>query len=331
MGKTKQDKKAYTKYIIIALLIVFLISSGLLFLKKWESDRGRFTENNDIENSTIVYNGADYTLNNSIETFLVIGLDKFEGTSVSDSYNNDQQADFLMLFVFDNNTQKCTAIHINRDTMAQVNILGVAGNKIDTVTKQIALAHTYGNGRDISCRNTAAAVSKLLMDMKIDHYISLTMDSVTAMNDLVGGVEVTVLDDFSGIDDVLVQGQTIILQGEHALHYVRSRYGLENSSNRTRMERQQQYISAFFDKFQQCVESDDEFVVDASLKMADYIISDRSITHLQAIANKFNAYDFAGISNIAGESKLGEQFMEFYPNEDSIKETVIELFYEPEN
>ena len=37
-----------------------------------------------------------------------------------------------------------------------------------------------------------------LMDVKIDHYISLTMDSVAVMNDLVGGVEVTVLDDFLG-------------------------------------------------------------------------------------------------------------------------------------
>ena len=79
------------------------------------------------------------------------------------------------------------------------------------------------------------------------------------------------------------------------------------------------------------MERDDDFVVDASLKMADYIISDRSITQLQAIANKFNQFDFVGISNIAGESKLGEQFMEFYPDEDSIKETVMELFYKPKN
>jgi len=331
MGKTKHNKKTYTKFIIIAILIVFLISSGLLFLKMWERGRGRFPESNDIENSTVMYNGTEYTLNESIETFLVIGLDKFEGASVSDSYNNDQQADFLMLFVFDNDAQKCTAIHVNRDTMAQVNILGVAGNKIDTVTKQIALAHTYGNGKDVSCRNTADAVSMLLMNMKVDHYISLTMDSVALLNDLVGGVDVTVLDDFSGIDDTLVQGQTVTLYGEHALHYVRSRYGLEDSSNRSRMERQQQYINALFDKFSQCMERDDDFVVDASLKMADYIISDRSITQLQAIANKFNQFDFVGISNIAGESKLGEQFMEFYPDEDSIKETVMELFYKPKN
>jgi len=118
---------------------------------------------------------------------------------------------------------------------------------------------------------------------------------------------------------------------KRSLNYLRSRYGLEDSSNRSRMERQQQYINALFDKFSQCMERDDDFVVDASLKMADYIISDRSITQLQAIANKFNQFDFVGISNIAGESKLGEQFMEFYPDEDSIKETVMELFYKPKN
>jgi len=120
MGKTKHNKKTYTKFIIIAILIVFLISSVFLFLKMGERGRGRFPESNDIENSTVMYNGTEYTLNESIETFLVIGLDKFEGASVSDSYNNDQQADFLMLFVFDNDAQKCTAIHVNRDTMAQV-------------------------------------------------------------------------------------------------------------------------------------------------------------------------------------------------------------------
>ena len=155
------------------------------------------------------------------------------------------------------------------------------------------------------------------------------MNSVSTFNDLVGGVEVTVLDDFTGIDDTLIKGETVTLNGQQALHYVRSRYGLEDSSNSTRMKRQRQYLSALYEKTQQCMESNDDFIVDATLKMSNYIISDRSVTQLQELARKFMAYEFVEISTIEGESKLGEQYVEFYPDADSIDKLVIELFYQP--
>jgi LCP family protein required for cell wall assembly len=233
-----------------------------------------------------------------------------------------------MLFVFDNETKQCTAIHINRDTMVDVHVLGVAGNKIDTLTRQIALAHTYGNGRDISCRNTANSVSSLLKGVKVNHYLSVMMDAVPIFNDLVGGVEVVVLHDFTGIDDTLVKGETVTLMGEQALRYVRTRNGLEDSTNSTRMERQQQYINALYQATQKCIADNDEFIVDASLTMSDYTVSDRSVTQLQALAEKFNQYEFLGIQGIAGESKMGEEYIEFYPDENALMELVVRLFYE---
>ena len=56
------------------------------------------------------------------------GLAKYDGEGSADSYNNDKQADFLMLFVIDNDTKQYTAIHVNRDTVAEIDVLGVAGN-----------------------------------------------------------------------------------------------------------------------------------------------------------------------------------------------------------
>ncbi len=321
------NKRRYLKYGIIVLSVVFLISIVLLLLDIWDNNRGLFPSQ-DMEDENLVYNGEEYVLRENIETFLVMGLDKNAGTSVSDSYNNDQQADFLMLFVFDNEAKTTSVIHINRDTMTNVNVLGVAGNRIDVARKQIALAHTYGNGRDVSCRNTADAVSELLMGVKVDHYISLAMDSVAVINDLVGGVEVTVLDDFTGIDEALVKGETVTLMGEQALKYIRTRYGLEDSSNTTRMVRQQQYVNALYDKFIDRVESDDSFIVEASLEMSDYIISDRSITQLQELSRKFSEYEYLGIDSLEGESVVGEEFMEFYADEDSIVKIVVEKFYE---
>ncbi len=328
MRDTKTDKSSFLKIGAIFVILVILVVIALLLLQKWEAGRGRFPEH-EIGNPTVEHNGNEYVLNENVETFLIMGLDKFDGESIVDSYNNDKQADFLMLFVLDNDAKRCTALHINRDTIVDVNVLGVAGNKVDTLRKQIALAHTYGNGDDVSCRNTADSVTSLLSGMKVNHYASVTLDAVSILNNLVGGVEVVVLDDFSGIDDSLIKGETVTLKGEQALTYVRTRKDLEDSSNSTRMKRQQQYINALYEAMQQSIASDDEFIVDASLKMSDYIVSDRSVTQLQALAEKITQYEFLGIEDIDGTSKMGAEHIEFYPDEESIKEIVIKLFYEP--
>lgn len=328
MSKKRDYKKRILRAGMIVLLVTFVISAGLLFLELWDRGQGRFPSVTP-EETFFQYNGEDYVLKEYVETFLLLGLDKFEDAETGDSYNNDKQADFLMLFVFDNEQKTCSAIQVNRDTMANVNVLGVDGSRIDTVTKQIALSHTYGNGRDMSCRNTADAVSDLLEDIRVDHYVSMTMDGVAILNDAVGGVEVTVLDDFTGIDASLVKGKTVTLNGAQALRYVRTRRGLEDSTNITRMKRQQQYMNALYNRFMDSMAQDEEFIVDTSLEIADYVVSDRSPTQLQELAKKFREYEFTGIRTLEGEVKKGEKFMEFYPDENEIRKLVAELFYQP--
>ena len=323
----EKSSKSIARSIGLVSLISFFLAATVLLLHIWEK-RNNQDDISKIEQETVHYNGADYSLRENIETFLVMGLDTTEANgSAGDSYNNTTQADFLLLFVFDKDAQKCSVVQINRDTMTEMNVLGVAGQKVGTVNGQIALAHTYGNGKEVSCRNTADAVSALLGGMKINHYLSVKMDFVPIFNDLVGGVEVTVLDDFTGVDDTLIQGETVTLNGEQALHYVRSRQGLSDSTNNTRMVRQRQYLSALYEKTLDCMNADDEFVIEATLKLSDYMVTDRSVTQLQELMKKMSSYEFTGITTIEGEFRLGEQFVEFYPNEDSIKAIVMELFY----
>lgn len=326
MEKKRNDKRKLMRGLAVALLAVFLLTGAFLLLELWEKRQSIFPEQKT-ENTVYEYNGVEYVKNEDVESFLILGLDKFEDAINNDSYNNDQRADFLMLLVFDNSEKKFTAVHLNRDTMVNMNVLGVAGQKIGTVNKQLALAHTYGNGRDVSCRNTADAVSELLNGVKVNHYLSITMDAVPILNDLLGGVEVTVLDDFSGIDDTLIKGETVTLHGDHALTYVRERYGLEDSSNSTRMVRQRQYMTAVYDKAMLEIENDDNFVIEASSKLADYIVSDRSVNQLQEIAKKLSQYKFTEIETLEGESVVKDGLMEFRSDADSIDKIVFELFY----
>ena len=333
MNGKKRDLRSYLKYVAFAFALTFFVSTALLLLNIWEKRQGvfRVQEVDGSLSETVELDGKSYVLNGDIETALVIGLDKFDAQTDDTSYINDQQADFLMLLVFDNKRAECTAVQINRDTMTGINILGVAGQKINTVTRQIALAHTYGNGRQVSCRNTADAVSGLLYGVKIDNYLSVTMDAVPVFNDLVSGVTLEVLDDFTGIDDTLVKGETVTLTGDQALRYVRSRYGMEDSTNAHRMKRQQQYVRALYEKTKETASQNEGFIAEATLKLSDYIVSNCTVNKLENLFGKISSYKFNGIRNIEGKSQKGEEFIEFYPDEASLKSMVVELFYKPED
>ena len=202
----RNTRKTLLKIITVLLVIVLLFSTVMFLLSLWDRYYGRFPQHDTQINRTLTYNGEEYTLREDIETLLVLGLDTYADTGL-ESYNNDKQADFLLLLVMDTENGTCKGIHINRDTMTEMNVLGVSGDRIGTVTQQIALSHTFGNGREVSCRNTANAVSDLL-GVEVDHYLSVTMDAVPVYNDLVGGVTLELLDDFTAVDPAMKEGET---------------------------------------------------------------------------------------------------------------------------
>lgn len=326
-------KKNYLKYIAILLGVVFLVAAAFLFLTLWERGQGNF-ETQETADGVLTYEGREYVRNDQLETFLIIGLDRYENSEVSDAHGTGVQADFLLLLVFDNENRQSTAIQINRDTMTQVNKLSIGGTSVvSSYTQQIALSYNMveDDNEKIRCRNTIDSVEYLLKGVKVDHYFALTMDAVAASCDAVGGVEVTVLDDFTGIDDTLVEGQTVTLTGTTALRYVRTRYGLEDSSNSSRMERQQQYINALYDKAMSLIEADEGFVVELVDAIDDYVVYDSSDQKMQKFMEKFDDYEFLGIRELEGESKLGEEFVEFYADEDAVRKLVIDLFYVPKD
>lgn len=325
MNKSKSNPN-YLGIIAIILALISVASIALFALDMWERKQAVSVDEETL-NESISYNGKEYVLKDDVETMLVLGLDTTD-SQISNSYNNDKQADFLMLFVIDNANKTCSAIQINRDTMADIDVLGVAGDKVGTVKKQIALAHTYGNGSEVSCRNTAEAVSRVLMNVDIDHFMSVTMEAVPALNDLVGGVSVEILEDFSSIDASLIKGQTINLTGEQAMTYIRSREGMETPTHANRLVRQKQYLDALFQKGQQCSKEDKSFIAKATMKISEYMISDCTANKLESFLNKISSYTINKVEDIEGEYKQGESFMEYYPNSDAVLNLVVDAFYE---
>ncbi|MBO4854519.1 MAG: LCP family protein [Oscillospiraceae bacterium] len=318
-------------FIILAILaVICMVGATVYFLN---GRQGRATDPAAVpedDSPTLLYNGGHYRLNENVEAVLIMGVDKNEGYDDLEAGSvNHQQADFLMLLVLDRDRGVCTPLHINRDTMCVLWQLDIYGEPLSPFNGQITLAHAYGSGGKDSCRNQVRAVSDLLYGTKIDHYFSVTMDAVPIINDMAGGVTVTVLDDFSAVDSTLVQGEKVTLQGDQALTYVRGRMNVGDTTNLSRMARQRQYVTALRQQVLKQMERSEDFVLKMLSNVSASMVSDCSVYQLSDLADALTTYEFADIQTIAGESVVGEEFMEYYADEDALYQQVIDLFYVP--
>ena len=322
---------------IITVILLVLIGGGLLFVhwmdQREEAQEALYAAENDVAvpvEKILTWNGQDYRYRHDIETYLLIGLDKFTETrSDPDSFLNNQQADFLFLMIVDNTNRTFSALHINRDTMAKIYRYGLGGVRLNSYTGQLALAHTYGSGGRDSAQHTVDAVAMFLHDLPIDHYAALTMDAIPVLNDLVGGVEVFVEDDFSAADPTIEMGKTIRLKGKQALTFVRARFSMSDPTNTARMRRQRVYLDGLYTQLSEKLHTVDGFALRLASRLADFGESDITTDEMAALAERLKDFRFNKIYTIAGEARRGEEFMEFYADEDALLAQIIELFYEP--
>ena len=319
-------KQKRSAVIVVAIILALVLGIFVLMFQGQGRFLADFNPTSSNSGRGVEYEGKWHPFRNDLKTVLVMGLDKYERPEDSWGYLNNQQADFLILLVIDENAGDCNILHLNRDTMTEIPRLGVSGDAVGTFVGQLALAHTYGSGGSDSCLNATKAVSKLLCGVQIDHYITMTMDGVGIITDLVGGVEVTVMDDFSQVDPTLIEGQKVLLKGDQALTYVRTRKDMDDSSNLRRMERQRQFMDALYEKLLDCTENNPDFLVNALLQLSDSVMSDCTPTQLEALSDLMEECALNSITPLKGEAVKGEEFMEFYTDEDSLKQTVVSLF-----
>lgn len=314
---------SYSKKSTIGLLLLLLISFTIFFSGCGETASAEISTTAAPE-PPIQNTAANQQRN--VETILMMGLDKAERLEDKRAYVNDIRCDFLLLIVVDKDAKTIRSLHINRDTMTDITRLGVFGGATGKYVGQIALAYSYGSGGSDSALNAVRAVSNLLGGKKIDHYMTVTMESVPIVNDMVGGVTVLVEDDFSEYDPTLIQGQEITLKGEQALHFVRGRMGVADGTNLNRMARQRQYMMGLFGKVMEKASEDERFPENLVKKLGDAFDTDLSLYQLQELFEVLKGCTMDDILTIEGEIVKGE-FMEFYADPDSVKKAVEQLFF----
>ena len=322
----RSDKLKKIGFILLGILLIgVVIYSGFRFLEAtvFLDDEKSPSKS---PSKTIVVDGVKYFPKQDIETFLIIGVDEDGEMVRREILENEGMADAIMLAVFNRTDETIDIISLNRDSMTDISVRGLDGRKVDSMNAQLALSYAYGDGMESSCENTIEAVSKMLYGIEINHFMALNMDAIKVLNDAVDGVTVDVWDDFSAVDPSIYMGR-VTLYGDQALTYIRARKDVGDQLNVNRMERQQEYMESFFYALKYAVEMDSEFAIKHYEDLTKYMVTDCSVTTMSSMLERYGAYELGEIVSPEGENVRGEKYMEFYVDEDSLQDLVLEYFF----
>lgn len=284
--------------IILEIFIVLVFFLGVFFFQQYTVRKDTASINPEELNRRylpfITYEGQQYPLKRNLTSLLLIGTDnyadEFSEMEKSKEFFNFRIADFLVILVFDNQAKTVTPFQINRDTMCDVEAFDAAGNSLGTRYAQINLSHTAGTGKEDSCSIVQNTVENLLFHVPIDYFLSFTMDAVPIINDLVGGVTVTLAHDVPSLGSKYVKGTTVTLHGRNALTFVRNRDTSQLDSNLVRMDNHRLYMDGFTQAARTAVSKDPDLVLKIFEKTSRYLCTDMSVQTLEKLVAHLTDY-----------------------------------------
>jgi LCP family protein required for cell wall assembly len=322
--------------ILPALLAIIAIAVIIIAIVKYDNADDGAGITSAAEASTTVekwqegavrYNDKVYRYNTAIKTYLFMGIDVDGKVQKAADGISGGQSDAMFLLVCDSGNEKMSVIAINRNTMTDVDVYDKDSKFVGTYNLQICLQHAYGDGMRVSCLRSVDAVSSLFYDIPISGYIALNLDGIPILNDSVGGVTVQVLNDISyaSKDVELHEGDIVTLTGDEAYAYLRYRDTSKFGSADARLNRQMEYIGAFFKQAKSKIKtSDDAMKVYNSLE--DYMVTSLDFSKLVDELLDYGL-DESDIYSLEGETIKATTFEEFHVDEDALYELILNIFY----
>lgn len=333
----RHQKKMMQKRIIGNIIVCVIVLSAALFgiYRQLQNQNAM-----DVRGSShnvgsgyreVTYKGEKYRYNNRILSILYAGVDSIGKMEAKARYGNKARADSIQLVVMDEKKCRMSVVSINRDTMTDIRQYSLDGTDMGLYQTHIGYAYTYGDGGKVSCENLCEAVSLLFGGIPINRYVVTNQDSMPYINNLVGGVEVTVPNnDLAEEYPELYEGAQVTLDDTTIKPFLQYRDTSVDFSNEGRMERQRAFAMSYVNKIKSMDKSHIEKLWDSLDTMKDYLQT--SITKNQYI----NLADFIKKSELTddsfikleGQDQVGKIHDEFYPDEDALQQLIIDLFYE---
>lgn len=322
------------KGIWIGLLSAVVIISGFYILYRQLGKQELKSEwvAGDPLYQSIRYEDTEYEYREELINFLCLGVDKEEEMDIrNDEDDSIGQADAVFLVTLDTKSHDIQVLSIPRDTIVMLQMYDRQGKQRGTRPGQLTLQYAYGDGQEFSAELMSKRVAELLNFIPIHGYVAINLESLLTINDAVGGVDMTMDDDYTLLDPSFTKGATVHLEGQKLYQYIHGRDITVRGSSYTRINRMKQYMMAFFEKAKVTLKEDVSIVLpllDALKKDMVTSLSADEITYLATEALQCSFLE-ENMHTIPGNPVRGEEYEEYYPDAVGIAELVIELFYEP--
>ena len=330
----------HRRWIPAAIAIVaagIILTVGLILVNQnddaqYQESRGEMSEGFG-QLKTVEIGGVKYREKPAITTLLIAGIDKPEATEnvTENSYRDGGQADFLLLLAIDHTDKKIHQMQIDRDTMAEIDILGIFGNEVGTRTEQICLAHSFGATPQDNAKYTIRAVERLLDGIEIDGYYMIDYSAMGTLNDALGGVPVKIEFDMEHLNPAWKKGSTVTLHGKEAETFVRARMSVGAGTNEERMVRQNEFMTSAIKQMNKKINADAGFGESLLGKLQSLSVSNMTVKRLAEELLKAKDYEILQVDHPEGEYTIGKDgFVEFHMKDGAAVQWVLEHLYSKE-
>lgn len=319
--------------VLVVLFIIAMIAAGFALFVNHSIAQGRrkfedsMQQMIDQSGSTIEHDGVSYRLNENMVTVAFIG---FDGRTVNGS-SGDQttgQSDTVMVLALNADTGKSTCILVPRDSWVDVDTY-IAGSYSGQQKMQICLQYTYGSSNEESSQLVAQCASRVLSGIPIDYYFTLNVEGVGSLADAIGGVRLTPVKSVEKYD--IHEGEETTLNGRRAQEYVQYRDYHVDISTLERQERQLSFIKAFANQVLTAASGDPAKLISLYQTALQYTWTNlgmEEFSYMASIMAKHGASDFE-IKTLEGEFSSQNGHAVLYLDQDSVKQTVLDVFYSP--
>lgn len=327
--------KKNNKKVWIAITIFFLILSSCIgvAIAKISSrpsidridDSNYYDSGEDkFDGSTITVDGITYERNTDIKNVLLLGIDKSaeEIESADIAFEAGGRADVIAILAINKKTETVDVIGISRDTMVNVDVYGKDNIFVRTANMQIALQYSVADNMKRGNWLMKNKVSEILYGLPISGTVSFTMDGISTLIEAIGGITVTMDDNYKIFDKIYTKGKTVKLNGKEAYDFIHYRDINEFGSNNIRMKRHILIMRTLASKLKDIGDSGIEMLQ----KVAEpYMESDIDADTIHDIA-KYQLSD--SVITLPGENREGTHD-EFYLDDIALRDIIIKTFYVP--
>ena len=333
--KADNRRKTILRAALIGVIFIALLLIGLHWIENRQDTM--FQERRETGNEefmaadTILWEGEKYRKIPGVTTLLIAGIDREADPQQSvgtSRYRNGGQADFLLLLAIDHTHRRIQQLQIDRDSIAEVTVLSVYGEETGVRRMQICLAHSYGANREENAQYTVKAVRRLMNDLEIDDYYMIDYGAVSALNDALGGVTVTIPDDMTPVNPLWTAGSAVTLHGTEAETFVRARRSVGEGTNVERMRRQNEFMQKAIARMQEQMKSDTGFGLRILSDLADKATTNISEQQLATDIQNIFEYEVEPLEYLDGEYRVGNSgYREFHVAEGSAESWVMNHLY----